>query len=157
MSRTAGLSPAQSPDITALDREVEAVLEGLRPALAAIISQLRPPVRRAIDLRKVLELSQTVCWGIFNAVKTDELDAMIALLPGRRGMQLFFEAAAVSGVPPEVVDQGRAAHERFEQTVSRHAGSRASFEAMVRGLRTERGTEESQSNLLKHKRAVFRG
>jgi hypothetical protein len=157
MEPAAAVLPPQTPDTAALDREVETVLEDLRPALGAIIDQLRPPVRRAIDLRRVLGLSQTVCWGIFSAVKATDLRAMTSLLPGSRGMQLFFDAAGVSGVPADVVQRGRAAFDRFEETVTRHAGSRAAFEALVSGLSTKDDPQEAQANLLKHKRSVFRG
>jgi hypothetical protein len=137
------------------EREAEVVLDELRPALAEVINRLRPPVRRVADLRRMLNLGQKVSWGLFNAATAGDARALASLLPGRRAMERFFAASEEHGVTPELIGRARAAFERFEDSVARHAGSRDTFETMVAELGA--GNGEPGSADLKHKRAVFRG
>jgi hypothetical protein len=133
--------------------EAEAVLRDLRPALAAILDQLRPPVHRASHLKRLLNMSQQVCWGLFNAATARDARTLAALLPGRRSMEGFFETAAINGVPKAPIDRARAAFARFEQSVERHAGNRGEFESMVAELGEGQASAGSD---LKHKRSAFR-
>lgn len=134
--------------------EAGAVLRDLRDALMGILEGFRPPVVRASQLRRLLGLSQQVSWGLFNAMTARDARALASLLPGRRAMDRFFDAAREQGVGAERVERARAAFERFEATAARHAGSRSSFETMVADLGSGEG---DAGTILRHKRAVSRG
>jgi hypothetical protein len=135
------------------EHEAEAVLRDLRPALAAILDQLRPPVLRASQLKRLLDMSQQVSWGLFNAATARDAHTLASLLPGRRAMETFFDAALRHGVPPASIDRARAAFARFEQSVERHAGNRGEFESMMADLGEG---QDSAGSELKYKRAAFR-
>ncbi len=131
------------------------MLQELRPALAALLEGLRPRVRRASELRRLLNLDQKLSWSVFNAATARDARVLASLLPGRLGMERFFTASARHGVPPETIERARAAFERFEASVARHAGSRDAFEMMLTELGA--GNGEPGGADLKHKRAAFRG
>jgi hypothetical protein len=132
------------------------VLQELRPALAAILEHLHPPVRRASELRRLLGLDQNLSWRVYSAATAPDARALASLLPGQRAMERFFAAAALHDVPAETLDRARAAFERFEESVARHAGSRDAFETMVGERRAETDAEWGGASDLKHKRAAFR-
>jgi hypothetical protein len=147
------LSPNEAP---AFELEAGLIVEALRAALADVIARFRPPVRRASQLRERVNLSQKVCWGIFTAASAPDGRSIASLLPGRRGMELFFAAALAEGVAADSVESARLAFERFEEAVERHAGSggRDAFETMAGEIGESRDPNNAD---LKHKRAVFRG
>ncbi|MBX3376255.1 MAG: hypothetical protein KF678_04545 [Phycisphaeraceae bacterium] len=132
--------------------EAQGVLQELRPALSGILEGLSPPARRASELRRRLELDQSLSWSVFSAATAGDSRVLASLLPGRRAMERFFSAAELHGVPADAVARARRAFERFENLVARHAGSRDAFEAMV----SEQGATPVSSSDLKHKRAAFR-
>lgn len=136
----------------AFQRETEEVFQMLRPSLAAILEELRPPAQRAADVGRVLGLDKSLSWSVFSAATASEPRALGAL-PGRRAMERFFAAAGSRGVRPETIDRARAAFERFEVVVARHARSREVFEAM---LACAGSLDDSEALDLKHKRAAFR-
>jgi hypothetical protein len=147
--------PQASP---VFESEADAVLQELRPALADILERLQPPVMRATQLKRLLNLSQKVSWSLFNAATARDPRALASLLPGRRAMEQFFAAAAQHGVTPKSIERARAAFERFEQSVARHAGSRDAFETMVSEFCAGNGEDGAAGGSdFKHKRAVFRG
>jgi hypothetical protein len=154
---SSALDTYQNPsDTLDFERDATVVLERLRPALADVLEQLRPPVKRAADLRRRLSLSQKVTWGLFTAATARDARAIPSLLPGRLGMERFFEATAQQGVPPEVINRAREAFERFEEAVARHASSRDVFQTMVSELNGGRDEAGAGGADLKHKRAAFR-
>jgi hypothetical protein len=154
MTRATIDDPGQNTNVgRPFETDAGAVLRELRPAMAGVIEALRPPIMRASHLRKLLNLSQQVSWGLFNAATARDARALASLLPGRRAMERFFEAAALNGVPKAPIDRARAAFTRFEQSVERHAGNRGEFESMVADLGE---TQDSAGSDLKHKRAAFR-
>jgi hypothetical protein len=144
-------------EISPFEVEAGVAVESLRAALADVIAGFRPPVRRASQLRQAVKLSQKVCWGIFSAAYSQDAREITSLLPGRRGMELFFGAAVGEGVPAERVDRARSAFERFEEAVERHAGAggRDAFETMAGEIGD--ATPEHGNSDLRHKRSVFRG
>jgi hypothetical protein len=155
MRHAAASEPDQKPSTPNFDLEAEAVLQELRPALAAILERLRPPVRRASELRRLLSLDQRLSWSVFNAATARDARSLASLLPGRRAMERFFSAAELHGVPAERVERARAAFDRFEMSVARHGGSRDAYETMLRQV----GHRESDAGAtdLRHKRSAFRG
>ncbi|MEX2218140.1 MAG: hypothetical protein WD749_05215 [Phycisphaerales bacterium] len=160
------MNPATvEPDHTAnvgvpFEQEIEGVLGELRPALAAILEGLRPPVMRASELQRLLGLDKKLSWSVYSAATTPDARALASLLPGRRAMERFFAASAQRGVPGAAIDRARAMYRRFEESVATHAGSRDAFETMV----SEFGGAEREAGRgggggaadLKHKRAAFR-
>lgn len=153
----AAVGPDQST-IESLDfeREATAALQQLRPALADVVERLEPPVARAADLRRRLGLSQKVAWGLFTAATTRDVRTLPSLLPGRLGMERFFEANAREGVPAEIIDRAREAFQRFEETVARHASSRDVFETMVSELKGGADDGAPVASDLRHKRSAYR-
>lgn len=139
---------------TGLEDEAEAVLEDVRPAIAEILAQLRPPVLRASDLRRRLNLGQQVSWGLFNAAKTNDPQELVSLLPRRRGMERFLAAAAANGVDAGAIERARRAYARLEESVARLASSRDAFETMIGELGM--GAMDTTGADLRHKRAAFR-
>jgi hypothetical protein len=139
---------------TELEDEAEAILAQIRPALAEVLRQLNPPVLRAFDLRRRLNLGQKVSWGLFNAARTRDPQELASLLPRRRGMERFLAAAAANGVSEDAIEQVRRAYARFEESVARLARSRDAFETMMGELGL--GAMDPTSAELRHKRAAFR-
>jgi hypothetical protein len=135
--------------------ETAAVLRELRPALAEVVEGIQPPVTRVVDLRRRLKLGQQLCWGLFNAATTRDIHELPALLPGRRGMERFFEASAKHGVPPEAIERARASFDRFEQSVARHARRRDAFAAMA-AQAGGNGRNAGAAAQVRQKRAAFR-
>lgn len=135
-------------------RAADEVLLELRPALAGVLEEIRPPARRPSELRRLLNLDQSLSWSVFNAGTAADARALATLLPGRRAMERFFAAASSHGVGAEAIARARAAFERFEESVARLAGSRAAFETMVVGQ--AEGMGHSVGSSLKHKRSAFR-
>src|SRR5262249_15559113 len=74
------------------------------------------------------------------------------LVPRRAPLTKALEAARRCGVPANAVTEAAEAGAAFERLVERHAGDRASFDAMVRGLQPD----EAQQIHLKDRRAAFR-
>lgn len=140
-----------------LEAEAGGLLLELRPALAAVVSALRPPVVRAAELRRHLNLDQKLAWSIFNAATARDASTLASLLPGRRAMERFFAAAETNGVAPDTIRRARTAFAHFEESVARHAGSRDAFETMVAELGQE-GAEATGTSAadLRNKRAAFR-
>lgn len=134
--------------------EAEAVLTQIQPALAEVLSQLKPPVLRAFDLRRRLNLGQKSSWGLFNAARTPDPQELVSLLPRRRGMERFLAAAAANGVSPDAIERVRSAYARFEESVSRLARSRDAFETIIGELGM--GAMDPTGAELRHKRAAFR-
>lgn len=155
------LAPAaskQNATKSAFEEEVASIVSELHAALAQIITSLRPPVRRAADLRRLLNLGQKVSWSLYTAAESRDRRALASLLPGRRGMERFLQAASEHGAPAPTIDRMRQAFERFEAAVARHAGSRDAFETMVGELAGGRGGAETgtRGSDQRHKRAAFR-
>jgi hypothetical protein len=143
------------------EREADGVARDLRAALAALIERLRPPVTRAADLRRALNLGQKVSWGLFTAATNPDVRALPALMPGRRGMERFLEAAASNGVGSDAIGRVRTAFARFEETVARLAGDRDAFQSMMTELGgADRGDADEGpapgADPIRHKRAAFR-
>lgn len=137
----------------AFEREAEEVFQALRPSLAGILEELRPPVHRAAELGRALGLDKSLSWSVFSAATASDARAL-ASLPGRRAMERFFAAAASRGVRAETIGRARGAFERFEAMVARHARSREVFGAMLAGSGS--AAEEAGALDLKHKRTAFR-
>jgi hypothetical protein len=127
----------------------DVVLQELRPALAGVLEGLQPPAKRPSELRRLLNLDQSLSWSIFNAATAGDARSLASLLPGRRAMERFFAAAEIRGAPSAVIQRARSAFERFEGLVADLAGSRDAFETMVSG-------QGGPGPDLKHKRAAFR-
>jgi hypothetical protein len=155
MSTLAADKSDHHPNIPGFEREAQVVLLELRPALAGILERMHPPVMRATELRRALNLDKKLCWSVFNAATASDARALASLLPGRRAMERFFTASASHGVPQEAIERARAAFERFEESVARHAGSRDVFETMVAEFGAGNG-QSSGSADMKHKRTAFR-
>src|SRR5678816_2906582 len=139
--------------------EAEAILHELRPALATILEHLRPPVRRASELRKLLGLDQNLSWRMHSAATAPDSRALATLLPGRRAMERFFTAASLHDVPAHVLDHARASFDQFERCVVTHAGSRDAFETMMTEQAAGGGSDvewPGAASDFKHKRAAFR-
>lgn len=143
------------------EAEADSVLRSLQPALAGIVEHLRPTVMRPADLQKRLDLDNKLSWSIYHAATARDPRAVAAMLPGRRAMQRFFNAAALRGVPAEAIDRASRAFDDFEASVARHAGSRDAFQTMLAewsGDTSDAGAAFPGSNSAdhKHKRACFR-
>ncbi|MEX2218513.1 MAG: hypothetical protein WD749_07090 [Phycisphaerales bacterium] len=139
------------------EAEVAVVLQELRPALAGVLEGLTPPILRATDLGRRLSIDKNLSWHIFNAATAHDTRTLASLLPGRRAMERFFTAVAVQGVADGAIDRARAAYERFEASVERHAANRDAFAAMVAGIGLrDQGLDNHAAADAKQKRAMFR-
>lgn len=160
MTRTDSVSVSRDgADRASFEQDAERVLHDVQDTLATVVEHLRPPITRATQLRRLLKLGQKVSWGLFTAATTRDPRTLPSLLPKRRGMETFLSAAAERGVPQDVIQRARSAFDRFEDSVTRHAGSRDVYETMAAELDADRlGThgQEAASADLRHKRAAFR-
>jgi hypothetical protein len=138
------------------EAEAVLVLEELRPALAAVLECLSPSVARATDLGRLLNLDRNLSWSLFNAAHAHDARTLPSLLPGQRAMERFFAAAALHGVPDSAIDRARAAFDRFERLVARHARNRDAFVTMVAEIGAANGESANTGADAKHKRSAFR-
>ena len=144
--------PNHDPNPVGLHEEAVSVLGELRVALGAVVRSVAGSPRRATDLQKALKIDSKLAWALFKVATAPDPLAAGVFVPGTGPMAKVLGAAAKKGVPREAIDRARAAHERFEAMVERHAGDRASFDSMI----TDLAGEPSDSMDLVGKRTAFR-
>lgn len=137
-----------------LEEDVASVVLTLRPALLAVVQALRPPIRRASELQHLLGLDQRLSWRVFNAATAEDAGKLVSVLPGKRAMERFFNAAAEKGAPATLVKEARHAFDRFEEMVRQHAHRREDFATIASDLS---GTDHESVVSLRHKRSAFNG
>jgi hypothetical protein len=146
------LPPRSGRPPGSLSQEASEALGELRVALGAVIRAAAGSPRRATDLQQALKIDSKLAWAIFKvATAQDPLSAGV-YVPGRGPMTKVLGAAGKKGAPPDAVERARAAFERFEAMVERHAGDRSSFDSMI----TDLAGEPADSLDLASKRAAFR-
>lgn len=101
----------------------------------------------------MLKIDSKLAWSVFKVAMASEPLAAGVYVPRAAAMEKVLKAAISRGVPAQVVQRAEEAFSSFEELVTRHAGDRTSFEAMITGV----SGESKESIDLANKRATFRG
>ncbi len=145
-------APLPAENGTAFATEAAAALGELRIALSALIRALPGSPRRGTEVQRALHIDSKLAWAIHKVATSAEPLAAGTYVPGPAPMAKVLKAASAKGMNDEIVQRARAAFERFEAMVERHAGDRGSFDSMIADLAGE-GAENID---LASKRAAFR-
>lgn len=126
------------------------VLEGLRGSLVAVLEKVPGGRESAAELRRVLDLDAALSWQIHTLASGEDVFVSGKHVPKPGAMERFFMAAeSLLGIG--VVVALRNAYEAFGEMVQIHAGDRATFDAMLSGLRPMDG-----GGLLRARRDLFK-
>lgn len=124
----------------------------MRDAFASLVDALPGTPARANDLHRALAIDRKLAWKIATVIKGTDLFTAARQLPGPVGIGIVLNAAARSGVNPDIIDRVRVAVDEFEKLVQVHAGDRTSLEMMMSGLASH-GRHKAE---LTHRKAAFR-
>lgn len=86
---------------------------------------------RPTDVGRRLGLDKTLAWKVARFVREADPVEAARHMPGPGGVEIVLKAAGAHGVPAPRIDAVRDADLRLREFVSRHAGDRRSFEAML--------------------------
>lgn len=133
------VQPLPEAEVAALGRfedEAKVVLSRIRKAFGHLIGALGP-VKTAGDVQRALKIDKALSWQLFRlGTVADPIEAG-ADLPRAVPMGKAMLAGASAGIPAGVLAEAREAYAQFERLVREHAGTRGSFDVMVRGLRSD--------------------
>lgn len=140
-----------SPARSGFEVDAEPVLRELGAALRGL---LMPDGRevRASEVTRSLGVASVLAWQAVRVASAEDCFAEVAQIPRQEPMAKLLGAAAAAAYPKGAVDRASAAYRAFEALVSRHAGSRGSFDAMAAGL----GRGAGERTELPARRAAFR-
>ncbi|MEX2217691.1 MAG: hypothetical protein WD749_02940 [Phycisphaerales bacterium] len=146
-------SPAPEQFLTAgaFDAAAAAVVLDLRASLAALVTALRDPVHRAIDLERALGLDKKLAWQVFRIVRATGLTE-VGNIPAPPSMERLLAAARRRRIPAAIADEVRRAYARFEEFQALHGGDREGLLSMLSGLMEG----ASEAHELKVRKAHFR-
>lgn len=130
--------------------ESERSLHALRGAMRRLLEGAPVRVRRAADLQRGLRVRAPLAWQVFRLARSEDVLGAVAFVPLADAMGKVLDAAERGGFSARAIGSVRDAYEKFEAVVARHAGNRATFEAML----SEGGGNEVLD--LKTRRAAFR-
>src|SRR5688500_3648586 len=87
-----------------------------RAALLALMQAVptQPPIRKATDLERALELPTTFAGKVFTVAQADDPMTQVNNIPGLGAMKRVFEAASKRGVPSRIVTATRVAFAEFD-------------------------------------------
>lgn len=142
----------QTASAAAFRDEAERVLGRLSRSLGRMIAAVPGSIQNASELQHALGLDRALSWQVFRVGTAPDPVEAGADLPRAYPMTKALKAAAARGVPQEIITEARAAYEDYELLVAEHAGERASFDSMIRGLR-----RTASQVTLKERRSTFRG
>ena len=138
---------------TAFRADAEEVLNSLRTRVSALLSELGN-FSRPSDVQRALRLDKTLGRKVFNLASTAEALGSGGVVPSRKSMGRFLEAAKERGINDETVEGVWNAYEVFEKLIETHAGNRLTFNLMVSG--TSGGDDEWFAADGQHRRNAFR-
>lgn len=116
-----------------LREEASQTLDGLRCAVAAVVSAVPGSVRKAADLQRALGLDPALGWSVFRVATAEDPLAAIPYVPKSSAMTRFLRAAERNGVPRNLIERAEQELERFDHVVQTHADDRETFDAMIGG------------------------
>lgn len=128
------------------------VVRTLRSAVRRLLADSPVRIARATDLQNALGIRAPLAWQVFRLAKTNDPLESVPFTPLPEAMSRVFDAGQRAGWNDAHLDQARRAYERFQAFVSKHAGDRATFDAMVSGL----GGESNEQVDVRSRRAAFR-
>ncbi|MHC5113553.1 MAG: hypothetical protein ACYTGP_03895 [Planctomycetota bacterium] len=135
------------------DEDARATLRSVSDALADIVEAAAGGIPRPAELCRILTIDKKLGWKISKVVQARDPLAAVEHIPGAAGIEIFLTAASRCGASEDLLERARAALRRFDRLIEVHAGDRASFEMMARGI-AEESSDQSEFN---HRRAAFRG
>lgn len=94
-------------------------------------------MRTTRDVQRALGIDTALAWQLFRVGSLPDPVAAGPDVPRPGPLSKALRAAAARGVSQAVIQEVRQACDEFERLVERHAGDRALFDSMVRGLRRD--------------------
>lgn len=91
-------------------REIAAAAVAFQRALKAAIDEVFPHEFSARSLGRRLSIDKTLGWQVLQLATATDAPAMLAALPGERGVRKVIDALAAEGVSPEAIAAASASH-----------------------------------------------
>lgn len=132
--------------------ECARVARGLRSAVRRLLADSPDRITRATDLQNALGIRAPLAWQVFRLAKTNDPLESVPFTPLPEAMSRVFDAGRRAGWNAALLERARRAYENFQTFVAKHAGDRATFDAMVSGL----GCESNEQVDVRSRRAAFR-
>ena len=142
----AGTSP---PAPRPFAEEAFNLVRALQQAVEKVVDRLPVRCQTPAQLSRELGLSPRSGWKVWRFVYEPDPLAAVAFLPGDVGLSVFVDAAKRAGVPPELERGVSLALGRLRELEKRHAGDRASFQAMTLGA-GETGSTAAGTPMRRH-------
>lgn len=147
--------PAQKELTTedaSFESDVREVLTNIRMAMVEFVDALPGSPRRPHDISRILEIDRNLAWKVTRVIGEADAFGAAGHIPGSYGLNILLDAAARQGVSGIVVDNVRAAAERYRALIAVHAGDRASLQLLLSG-QSRKGQRQAE---ILHRRAAFR-
>jgi hypothetical protein len=123
-----------NPDL--LEARAPLVLRSLRRSVAEVLGEL-PRCDTAVELASRLNLDRSLAWKVWRVAQGQHEYPSPKHIPGKLGIERFFEAAQAGGVSSTVLTAARDAYAAFDQLARKHAGDRASADIMLAAMTAE--------------------
>lgn len=109
----------------------------VRTAFLVVLDSLPSRVDKASDLEQLLGVSGTLAWQVYGLATSSNPLSVGKLVPGPNAVQQVLRSARNHGVPEPQLQRVHAAIEQVRHLISRHAGDRPTFVAMMNALAGE--------------------
>jgi hypothetical protein len=148
-SKNGRIAPALS-----LADECRQTLQDIRLGLIEALAEARVDPAHPREAARQLGLDKSLMWRMSKIVSQPDVFQAVGNMPHRAGMGILCKAFRGAGVARETLERLEEAHTNLEALVSHHAGDRATFELVVRGLE---GVDARGPALERDRKLAFRG
>jgi hypothetical protein len=146
MGSPAAISPGT------LEHDVVEVVAAWREAIGTVLGTIPSPCTKAADVARHFALPRKLGWQIWKVYASEDPLTAIQHLPTPAGFESFLAAASRLGAGEDVIQRARAAAQRVDSIVARHADDRSNLDLMIDSLAGERrDTAEEQ-----HRREAYK-
>lgn len=139
---------------SSLEDECRATLQDIRLGLIEALDEAGVDPSRPREAARQLGLDKSLMWRVSKIVSQPDVFQVVGNMPHKAGMGILGKALASAGVASERILRLENAQAAFETLVGHHAGDRATFELVVRGLQ---GANARGPSLEQDRKLAFRG
>tara|TARA_R110002096_G_scaffold288852_3_gene482774 strand:- start:3215 stop:4576 length:1362 start_codon:yes stop_codon:yes gene_type:complete len=125
----------------------------LRTSLSVLFDVLGQDASKSQDVSRALGIDKSVSWKVCRLATSDSVVEAADLIPGQRGMRIFFDRAELAASPEGPLEEARAAFDRYCDMVEEHAVDRTGLAAILASMRLQ---DESASETASMRRAAYR-
>jgi hypothetical protein len=151
---TTSLGNGKSEPAPSFEDECRRTLQDIRLGLIEALDAAGVDPSRPREAARQLGLDKSLAWRVSKIVSQPDVFQVVGNMPHRAGMSILCKAFEQAGITPAKVQRLNDAQAAFDALVSHHAGDRATFELVVRGLE---GLGASGPSLEQDRKLAFRG